>query len=101
MHQMEEAVSRVIRGVGQNIYETWEILTVERASHEIAGYMRRFIDWLAKEVTLKLVWHDDEGYTKEWHYLPDKWNQRGTTRKCWSIDELFGYWFDNIRESNK
>jgi hypothetical protein len=68
------------------------------AANDIEGTVLRFIDWLAKEVTLKLVWHDGMGYTKEWQYLPDKWNIKGTTRKTWSLEELFEYWFQNIEE---
>lgn len=65
---------------------------------ELKDLIIQFIDWLAKEVTLKLVWHDNTGYTKEWHYLPDKWNVKGTTGKCWSLDELFQHWYNEISD---
>ncbi len=95
---MEDKIRSIISNIGMQIYETTEVFTVDHASRKIARYMIEFIDWLTKEVTLKLVWHDNIGYTKEWHYLPDKWNKRGTTGKCWSLDELFEHWYDNIRE---
>lgn len=71
-----------------------------QAAIEIQKVVIKFIDWLAKEVTLKLVWHDDIGYTKEWHYLPDKWGSK--QGKCWSLNELFQYWNEEInKDENK
>lgn len=63
---------------------------------ELTTLIIQFIDWLSKEVSLKLVWIDGMGYVKQWHYSPYKWNFEAD--KQWSIDELFDYWYNEIAD---
>jgi hypothetical protein len=93
---MEQIIRQIINHVGMQIYETTEVFTVEHASKKITEHITMFIDWLAKEVTLKLVWKDGSGYVKQWHFNPDGWFEKHASKE-WKLEELFEYWYKNVK----
>jgi hypothetical protein len=65
---------------------------------EIENIILMFIDWLVKEVTVKMKWQDGIGYVKQWSYDPDGWQKSRSPYYTWTTSELFIYWYEKIYE---
>ena len=65
---------------------------------ELENMVLMFVDWLVREVTVKLVWQDGIGYVKQWNYEPAGWRASGTPYYAWTTSELFVYWYEKIYE---
>ena len=65
---------------------------------EIENIILMFIDWLVKEVTVKIKWQDGRGYVKQWYYEPAGWRETDSPYYSWTTSELFVYWYEKIYE---
>jgi hypothetical protein len=88
---MEKIIEKIIRSQVKPAYYDSEKLAMM-----IKVLMIRFIDWLSKEVTIKLIWTDDYGYVRKWYYSEEGWSAKHKTE--WSLEDLFKYWYNNILE---
>lgn len=90
---MEQIIESIIRSQHKpGVYD------IEKLSMMIKVLFIHFIDWLAKEVTLKLIWVDGQGYVRKWQYSEKGWNSKN--QREWSLEELFVFYYNNIFEND-